>query len=163
MAAAEAVLNDPVTGDQIDSGPGKDIDKTIIRAVITRKPADLASAKGKCLPPPPMWPVGTGFLTCIVGLTMLGDLDSAFSLAERGYADVEHGSPAERERRWLETGGLYYPRFELWGTATRPLRADPRFILIARNVGLLSYWKSGHPPDFCGFERAPVCQLLKSS
>jgi hypothetical protein len=43
-----------------------------------------------------------------------------------------------------------------------PVRAQRRFIEIARRTGLLAYWKSGHPPDFCSFERAPVCELLRS-
>jgi hypothetical protein len=90
----------------------------------------------------------------------LGDFDTLFALATRAYRDVACCSPAEQEREWLAGGGDYYPRWPLFGKAMTPARADPRFIEIARRTGLLAYWKSGHPPDFCSFERVPVCKLL---
>ena len=163
LAAASAMLNDPVTGDAIDNGLGKDIDNAVFRAVKTRLPTDVSAARAKCVAPPPNWlPTGTAYQTCIVGLTMLGDVNSAFSLAGLGYWNTQCCTPSEIEKRWLDGGGLYYPRVELFGSAMAPFRADPRFITIAWRAGLLAYWKSGHPPDFCDFERVPVCTLLRS-
>lgn len=161
LNAAEVLLNDPASGDSVDTGVSKDIDNTILRAVRTRNSADVAAARRRCLPPPPNWnPPGTAYETCLVGLTMLGDRDSAFTLAQRGYGDIEGGSPIEREGAWIAGGGLYYPRYALWGSAMAPFRADRRFIDIARRGGLLTYWRSRHPPDFCSFERVPVCAIV---
>lgn len=161
LNAAGALLNDPATGDNVDTGVGKDIDNTIFRAVRTRNSADVAAARRGCLLPPPNWnPPEPAYETCLVGLTILGDLDSAFALARQGYGDVESGSPIEREHRWIAEGGLYYPRFVLWGSAMAPFRADRRFIDVARRAGLLTYWRSRHPPDFCSFERVPVCAIV---
>jgi len=163
FTAAKALLDDPSTGESILTGAGKDIVNSVFRAVRTRSPDDAAAARRQCLPPPPEWNVpDVAFGTCLVGLTMTGDLDSFFALAQRGYPDLQCCSKADQEKRWLDSGSLYYPRVELWGSAMAPARADRRFIEIARRTGLLAYWKSGHPPDFCGFERAPVCQLLSS-
>ena len=163
FTAAEAMLDDSSMGEALLAGAGRDIVNNVFRAVRTRNPADAAAARSKCLPPPPEWnPPDFAFGTCLVGLTLLGDLDAAFTLAERGYADVECCSPADREKRWIDAGGLYYPRVELWGSAMAPFRADRRFIEIARRAGLLAYWKSGHPPDFCDFEQVPVCASLRS-
>jgi DNA-binding winged helix-turn-helix (wHTH) protein/TolB-like protein len=146
VRAAETMLNDPSTGDRIDSGGGKDIDNAVLRAVQSRAVGDAAAARNKCLPPPPEWiPPGTAYQTCIVGLTMLGDLGSAFRLAQLGYPNIECCTPAEREKRWLAGGGQNYPHYVFWGSAMAPFRDDPRFITVARNTGLLSYWKSGHP------------------
>jgi hypothetical protein len=162
VAAASALLNDPTTGDSIDSDIGKDIDNAVFRAISTRASADAAAARGKCLPPPNWLPPSIAFQSCLVGLTMLGDLDAAFRLAHLGYRNFGCCTPAEREKVWLDGGGLHYPRYVLWGSAMAPFRADPRFIDVARRTGLLAYWKSGHPPDFCNFERVPVCALLRS-
>jgi DNA-binding winged helix-turn-helix (wHTH) protein/TolB-like protein len=61
-----------------------------------------------------------------------GDLDGAFAEAE----------PALRAPR-VFLGFLFYP-------AMKDFRADPRFIPLARRLGLADYWRrSGHWPDFC--------------
>jgi hypothetical protein len=45
-----------------------------------------------------------------------------------------------------------------------PLRRDPRYVALAERVGLLEYWRSGRPPDFCRKNPEPICaQLLKGS
>jgi DNA-binding winged helix-turn-helix (wHTH) protein/TolB-like protein len=161
--AAEAMLDDPLTGQALLAGEGRKIVNSVFHAVRTRKASDAAEARRQCVPRPPAWtPPDVAFGTCLVGLTMLGDLDSVFELANRGYGDPLCCSVAESERRWIERGGLNYPRLELWGAAMAPVRADRRFIEIARRTGMLAYWKSGHHPDFCWFERAPLCDLLRS-
>jgi hypothetical protein len=161
IAQAEAILHDPLNSDGIVTGTGRDVVDAVFLALKTKKAADLAAAEAQCLPPPPNWnPPNVAFQTCLVGLTMLGRLDDAFELAERGNHDVQCCSPKDQEEWWLKGGGLYYPRYALFGSALVPMRADPRFIDIARRTGLLAYWASGHPPDFCVFERVPVCALL---
>ncbi|MEZ5959836.1 MAG: hypothetical protein R3C30_05345 [Hyphomonadaceae bacterium] len=63
----------------------------------------------------------------------LGQLDEAFALARQRFED---------ERRSGEE--------VLFSAATRPMRNDPRFMPLMRDIGLLAYWRlSGHWPDFC--------------
>jgi tetratricopeptide (TPR) repeat protein len=78
----------------------------------------------------------------------LGRLDDAFMLAEayyfgRGFIIPDHDSkgssfsPEQRQTRFL---------FE---PVTKPMRADPRFEPIVKELGLDRYWReSGHPPDY---------------
>lgn len=160
--AAEALLNNPDFGAEIAAGQTKATIQLVLRAVRSKAPGDVKAMQGACNPPPREWtPADPAFGTCLVGLTLVGDLDGTFALADRGYRDVECCSAAQQEEQWLASGGLYYPRYELFGKVMAPARADRRFIEIARRTGLLAYWKSGHPPDFCSFERAPVCDALK--
>lgn len=63
----------------------------------------------------------------------LGELDEAFALARQRFED---------ERRGGED--------VLFSAATAPMRNDPRFMPLMRDLGLLAYWRlSGHWPDFC--------------
>lgn len=63
----------------------------------------------------------------------LGELDEAFALARQRFED---------ERRGGED--------VLFAAATGPMRADPRFMPLMRDLGLLAYWRlSGRWPDFC--------------
>jgi len=63
----------------------------------------------------------------------LGELDEAFALARQRFAD---------ERRGGED--------VLFSAATSPMRNDPRFMPLMRDLGLLGYWRlSGRWPDFC--------------
>lgn len=63
----------------------------------------------------------------------LGELDEAFALARQRFED---------ERRGGED--------VLFAAATGPMRHDPRFMPLMRDLGLLGYWRlSGHWPDFC--------------
>lgn len=160
LAAAEAILNDPDKAG-FAAGGTKTTALSVLRAVHSRTPEDIGAMRSGCNSP--ALPDDPAFGTCLVGLTLIGDLDDAFALAARGYRDVECCSAAEREQQWLASGGAYLPRYELFGKAMATVRGDRRFIEIARRTGLLAYWKSGHPPDFCSFERAPVCGLLKQS
>lgn len=157
MGAAEALM-----GNGIANAGDKQVASLIFKATKSRHRADGLAARQRCLPAStnevPADPV---FGTCLVGLAMLGDLDSVFRLAERGYPDVQCCSKAELEQRWLRSGGWYYPRFELFGKAMAAVRLDRRFVEIARRTGLLAYWRSGHPPDFCALEPAPVCAGLR--
>jgi hypothetical protein len=162
FAGAERMLNAP-SGDVVLSGRGKDIAARVLHAVQSRSPADIAAARAQCLPSAASWtPPPLAFETCETGLAALNDLDAVFALESRGYRDVECCGAQAQERFWLQSGGFYYMRYQLWGSVMAPVRADSRFIDVSRRTGLLAYWKSGHPPDFCAFERAPVCELLRS-
>ncbi len=65
-------------------------------------------------------------------LAMLGDLDGAFAQAEL-YEPTDPSAPPY----------LFLPM-------TAAMRSDPRFIPLARKLGLVAYWRAtGHWPDFC--------------
>jgi DNA-binding winged helix-turn-helix (wHTH) protein/tetratricopeptide (TPR) repeat protein len=74
----------------------------------------------------------------------LGNVDAALDLL---------GAPERREVRSTTT--LFYPEMAA-------VRADPRFVELVRNNGLLEYWRSsGKHPDFCAAEAPPpVCEML---
>lgn len=159
MDQAEGMLRDPHTSAMIETDAGGPA-HLVFRAIHSRKPEDIRAAGAAC---GPRWmPPDLVFGTCITGLAVLDDLDDVFSLAERGYGDHVCCSTSQVEQNWLLTGGQTYPRQYLFGGAMAKVRADPRFIDIARRTGLLAYWKSGRPPDFCSSEQAPVCDLLNS-
>jgi DNA-binding winged helix-turn-helix (wHTH) protein/TolB-like protein len=160
MDKAETMLNDPQLAAMIETdlkGPAH----LILRAVRSRRPEAIRAANAACESPNAVGlPPDLVFGTCLTGLAALGDLDGVFRLAERGYEDRLCCSASEIQQKWLASGGQTYPRQYLFGPVMAKVRADRRFIEIARRTGLLAYWKSGHPPDFCSFERAPVCQQL---
>ena len=65
-------------------------------------------------------------------LAMLGDLDGAFAQARFYKPVVPSAAPF-----------LFLP-------TTAAMRSDPRFMPLARNLGLVDYWRStGQWPDFC--------------
>jgi DNA-binding winged helix-turn-helix (wHTH) protein/TolB-like protein len=159
FARAQALLDNPRLG--IEGRDPTDTARTVLRAVQSKNASQIGAMRNGCNPPSLDWGGDDpAFETCLVGLAAVGDLDSAFALARRAYRDVECCSAAVQEQQWLATGGSYYPRSPLFGKAMAAFRADPRFVEIARRTGLLAYWKSEHPPDFCSFERAPICALL---
>jgi TolB-like protein len=159
---AEAVLDHPegTASLEVDNhGPAH----LIFRALRSRKAADVQAARASCEPKPPRWlPADPAFGTCLVGLATLGDLETAFKLALNGYSDVLCCSRADAESKFISGGGPQYPRDYILGPSMAKFRADRRFIQIAVQTGLLAYWKTGRPPDFCMFERAPVCAILRS-
>ena len=47
------------------------------------------------------------------------------------------------------------------GPAAAAMRGDRRYLDLAQRLGLLDYWRSGRPPDFCrGPRPEPVCRQL---
>ncbi len=100
---------------------------------------------------------------CMLTLSRLGDQDSAYKIADELYPARMGRTRPETERLWLEQEGTAPLEF-LSSPAAAPLRRDPRFVPLAQRVGLLGYWRSGRPPDFCRMSPDPVCaQLLKRS
>ncbi len=158
--AAEAIANDSNFGTSGESTLATA--QLVLDAVRSRTPSDIKEMYSQCIPPRLNFtPADPAFGTCLVGFATLGDLNAVFALADRGYRDVECCSAAQQEEQWLTTGGFYNSRLELFGKVLASVRADSRFVEVARRTGLLAYWKSRHPPDFCSFERAPVCQVLR--
>lgn len=99
---------------------------------------------------------------CLIAYAALGDLDSAFALADKLYPRRVGRTPAETERIWLDDPLGIAPFDFITSPAAAPLRRDPRYLALAQRLGLLDYWRSGRPPDFCRKQPEPICaQLLK--
>ncbi|WP_197018408.1 TIR domain-containing protein [Sphingomonas sp. URHD0057] len=101
-------------------------------------------------------------IRCMLAFSAVGDLDSAFGLADKLYPTRIGRTPAETERIWLDEpdggGGTEF----ITSPAAAPMRGDPRYLQLAQRVGLLAYWRSGRLPDFCRKRPEPICaQLLK--
>jgi TolB-like protein/tetratricopeptide (TPR) repeat protein len=101
-------------------------------------------------------------LECLGAFNKLQDEDSAYALADKLYPRRVGRSPAETEQIWLKNpdGGALSQL--VTSAAAAPMRRDPRYILLAQRTGLLAYWRSGRPPDFCSKQHEPICaELLK--
>lgn len=99
---------------------------------------------------------------CMLGLARAGDLDAAFAFADRLYPSRRGRNPADEERLWLDNPHPF-PLAFLTAPSAAPLRRDPRYIALANRVGLLGYWRSGRPPDFCRTRPEPICPRLLGS
>lgn len=99
-------------------------------------------------------------IVCMLGLAQLGDLNSAFLLAERLYPSRVAPTLAGEDRIWLQDPDPNDVRF-LTGPAAAPLRRDGRFLALARRVSLLNYWRSGRLPDFCTAGHEPICARIE--
>ena len=119
---------------------------------------DLAAAKKAC-PLPGTESLKTIF--CINVLASVGDLDDAFTIANRLYPTRIGRNPAEEEQIWLDrpfVNGTEY----ITGPGAAALRRDQRYLALAERTGLLAYWRSGRLPDFCrGPQPEPVCAAIK--
>jgi hypothetical protein len=101
---------------------------------------------------------------CLVAFNALGDEDSAYALADKMYPRRIGRTPAETEQIWLNDPEGGAPFQFITSPAATPMRRDPRFLPLAERTGLLAYWRSGPPPDFCRKKPEPVCaQLLRRS
>ena len=99
-------------------------------------------------------------VTCMLGLARLGDLDLAFTLADRAYPSRRGRTRAEEDRIWIDAPGAN-PLAFLTAPVASPLRRDPRYLPLVERTGLLEYWRSGRPPDFCRPPKAePICPRL---
>jgi adenylate cyclase len=76
-------------------------------------------------------------------LAHLGALDDAFALARTHFIDEQRDGEEV-----------------LFAAVTRPMRNDPRFMPLTKDLGLLGYWRlSNHWPDFCREPSLPYrCQ-----
>jgi len=117
----------------------------------------IAAAKQAC-------PSTAGFVLkfrCMLVLARLGDEDGAYAIADQLYPRRIGRTRAETERIWLDDPDGPDPEF-ITSPAAAPMRRDARYIALAERLGLLAYWRTGRPPDFCRQEPEPICpQLLK--
>jgi hypothetical protein len=97
---------------------------------------------------------------CMLAFNRLGAIDQAYSVAQKLYPSRRGRTAAEEQALWLaepfSTDTVY-----LTVPATAPLRRDPRFLVLAANLGLLDYWRSGRLPDFCTKAHEPVCAKFR--
>jgi hypothetical protein len=93
-------------------------------------------------------------------MSALGRLDDAFAYALTNYPDQRAATDVVEDEAWLRRESGFADTTLLFRTELAPMRADPRFTALAERVRLLDYWRTGHPPDFCKGERAPVCESI---
>lgn len=131
---------------------GGDQQRNPVLAAINRK--SLPAVQSACA-------TAEGFngILCMLALARFGDSEAAFAFASRLYPSRIGRTPAEEDRIWLDGGGIY-PLSYLTSPAAVPLRRDPRYLEVAKRVGLLDYWRSGRPPDFCRTRPEPICPRL---
>lgn len=154
---ALAVLDDP-TGKSLEpAGPAQPLHK-LIRALETRTDADIAEAARACLAP--AFKLGLYSRMCLIYLAELGRLDEAFALADARYPDLDGADRRAVERKWLAATDRISDPSALFEPQAAPLRRDPRFAKVAHRLGLMDYWRTNGPPDFCQTEQAPVCASL---
>lgn len=129
------------------------------RALIhAMKSKSVAAAKRACAAADDFWLD----VRCMIALSILGDQDGAYAIADKYYLRRVGRTAAETERIWLDDPGGVAPLEFITSPAAAPLRRDPRYLALAQRVGLLAYWRSGRPPDFCRKQPEPICaQLLK--
>lgn len=70
------------------------------------------------------------------------------SVAEKKDLAYEYLIPAARSG-WKATESL-------WSIWTRPLRLDPRFTELARELSMFDYWQVYGPPDACEFDQGTI-------
>ena len=134
--------------------PSKYQDSAAIVAAVKSK--STAAMRGAC--------TDTGYilsLRCMIASASIGDLDGAYAIADRLYPRRIGRTPAETERIWLDDLEYSASAF-ITAPAAAPMRRDPRYLQLVERIGLLAYWRSGRPPDFCRKQPEPICtQLLK--
>ncbi len=100
-------------------------------------------------------------LRCLVAYISVGDLDRAFTLADKLYPNRVGRTSAETERIWLEVPDPPAPVELITSPSTAGMRRDSRYLALAERTGLLSYWRNGPLPDFCGNQPEPMCAQLR--
>lgn len=119
------------------------------RAITTRDPADIELAARMLFDAAHR---AVGFAAnAIVFNAVVGRLDSAFALLDAYLLDRGFTIGPQR---YSQEQGMYVSRRDrdlsiLFVQETAPLRADSRFAVLSRAVGLDEYWqRSGKRPDF---------------
>jgi hypothetical protein len=101
-------------------------------------------------------------LRCMIAFAILGDEDGAYAIADKLYPRRVGRTPGETERIWLDDPDGAGPLAFVTSPGAAPMRRDPRYLQLAERTGLLAYWRSGRPPDFCRKQPEPICaQLLR--
>ena len=132
------------------------IDASVLQPLLAaRRRRDLPLAKRACGAP------GLHALTlslCMTTLADLGDLDGAFAIARTLYPPLL-APGADEDRLWLDHPSGF-PIGMLSAPAGKSMRADPRFLPLAKSLGLLDYWRGGRMPDFCTKAHEPECRRI---
>ena len=100
-------------------------------------------------------------LRCMIASGSLGDLDSAYAIADKLYPRRVGRTPAETEQIWLDDPEGQGPTPFITSPAAAPMRRDRRYLQLAERLGLLAYWRSGRTPDFCRKNPEPICAQLQ--
>ena len=84
----------------------------------------------------------------IKNASALGRIDDAFDLANAYYFGRPFAIPDSGEKGSGFSPEQRQTRF-LFEPETKPMRADPRFEVLVKDLGFDRYWReSGHPPDY---------------
>jgi hypothetical protein len=145
------LVTDPHSG---DFPPGLRQAPAIAKAIAAKSPGGIRAACSE----DDWWPNQL----CMVAFAQVGDLNSAFALADKLFPDRVGHSPAEAEAIWMEDNEPG-PLALLSARATVAMRRDPRFLDIARRSGLLDYWRTTHLPDFCTKDHEAVCAQIRKA
>ena len=98
---------------------------------------------------------------CMAVLADLGDLDRSFAIAAALYPAWLAPDGTDADQLWLEHPDGYATGV-LAGPAGKSMRTDPRFLTLARKLGLLAYWRTDGLPDFCrGSQPESICKQLR--
>ena len=98
---------------------------------------------------------------CFAAAIAVGDLDRAYAMAAELYPKRVGRTPSETERIWLDDPAGPAPLSLITARGSAPLRRDPRYLDLARRLGLLDYWRSGRLPDFCREQPEPICAQIR--
>lgn len=144
--AAQALLDSAEKS--IGSPPMVAMWRPSLKALNVRTPASIAAARKACIDGARLG--GELAAHAVMILPLLGEVDAAFEVAEgfllwRGTV-VRQGNSANRvqnDTAWrVGIQWLFTPPCAL-------MRADPRFLALCRDIGLVDYWNyRGRKPDY---------------
>jgi hypothetical protein len=134
-------LADPATRPILMDQQSADSWSAALKAISSKDPIAMAAAVKQVKEASSAGSLSRGHALTL--LAMLGDLDGAFAQAEL-----------------FQPTNVYSPSF-LFLASTAAMRADPRFMILARKLGYVAYWRAtGHWPDFCSEPGLPYdCRI----
>jgi DNA-binding winged helix-turn-helix (wHTH) protein/TolB-like protein len=131
-----AQLADPASRPLYWDETAVDVWIAALKAVSSKDPVAMAAAVKQVKEASDTGSLNRGHALTL--LTMLGDLDGAFAQAELYRPNNPYAAPV------------------LFLSPTAAMRADHRFMPLARKLGYVAYWRAtGHWPDFCSEPALP--------